>query len=143
MATMLKLRGLTGWLRGREFAFPGPAQAVLGRSHSCAVWVAGDPTVSRQHCLIELDNSGAWVQDLGSRNGTLVNGEKVGQNGQPRNEDATMTQPPRHGLEDGDELRICNNIFAVCLTEAELPGPGRPAFDRTSFGACHPTVGLR
>src|SRR5262245_30230671 len=143
MATILVLRGLTGWLRGREFAFPGPTQATVGRSHSCTVWLSGDPTVSRQHCLIELDNSGAWVQDLGSLNGTLVNGEEVGQRGQPSNDDATTIQPPRHVLEDGDELRICNNLFAVCLTETNPPGADKPAGDRASFGQCLPTVGMR
>lgn len=124
MATMMILRALTGDLRGQEFAFTGPAHAILGRSRSCTLRLPGDATVSRQHCLIELDESGAWVQDLGSLNGTLVNGEKVGQRGRAREEeDATLLQPARHVLEDGDELRICNNIFAVVLNEVEMPRP--------------------
>src|SRR3954463_16016124 len=101
MATMMILRALTGDLRGQEFAFTGPAHAILGRSRSCTLRLPGDTTVSRQHCCIELDEYGAWVQDLGSLNGTHVNGEKVGQRGRPNNDDATMMQPPRHGLEDG------------------------------------------
>jgi eukaryotic-like serine/threonine-protein kinase len=121
MATMMILRALTGDLRGQEFAFTGPAHAILGRSRSCTLRLPGDATVSRQHCCIELDESGPWVQDLGSLNGTHVNGEKVGQRGRSHTEDATMVQPPRHGLEDGDELRVCNNIFAVVLNEVELP----------------------
>jgi pSer/pThr/pTyr-binding forkhead associated (FHA) protein len=121
MATMMILRALTGDLRGQEFAFSGPAHAILGRSRSCTLRLPGDATVSRQHCCIELDEFGAWVQDLGSLNGTHVNGGKVGQRDRCKNEDATMMQPPRHGLEDGDELRICNNIFAVVLNEVEIP----------------------
>jgi pSer/pThr/pTyr-binding forkhead associated (FHA) protein len=74
----------------------------------------GDITVSRQHCLLEVDATGAWVQDLGSLNGTFVNGEKIGQrNG--RDGDETMVQTTRQALHDGDELRICNNVFAVRL----------------------------
>src|SRR5262249_1501829 len=119
MATMLILRGLTGELRGQEFAFPGPTQAILGRSRSCTLRLSGDATVSRQHCLIELDEYGVWVQALGSLNGTLVNGEKIGQRQHGRDDDATLVQPPRHALQDGDELRICNNLFAVCLSEAD------------------------
>jgi pSer/pThr/pTyr-binding forkhead associated (FHA) protein len=118
MANLLILRALTGDLRGQEFAFSEPTHAVLGRSRSCTLRLSGDATVSRQHCLIELDEYGAWVQDLGSLNGTLVNGENVGQRGQLAAEaDATMHHPPRVALADGDELRICNNIFAVCLSE--------------------------
>jgi len=75
----------------------------------------GDATVSRQHCLIELEDEGVWVQDLGSLNGTHVNGEKIGQRERERQTDATMVAPPRQELQDGDELRVCNNIFAVVL----------------------------
>lgn len=119
MITMLILRGLTGELRGQEFAFTNPSQVILGRSRSCTLRLAADATVSRQHCLVEVDEYGAWVQDLGSLNGTLVNGEKVGQRRFIPEEDATLAQPPRHALADGDELRICNNLFAVCLNEAD------------------------
>src|SRR5262245_10645386 len=112
MASMIVLRALTGELRGQEFAFSEPAHAILGRSRSCTLRLPGDASVSRQHCLIELDDLGAWVQDLGSLNGTLVNGENIGKRDRfVREDDATMHQPPRHALEDGDELRICNNIF--------------------------------
>ena len=71
--------------------------------------------------MIELDEYGAWAQDLGSMNGTHVNGAKIGQRVKPLHEDGTMVQPPRHLLQDGDELRICNNVFAVCLSEEEQP----------------------
>ncbi len=119
MATMLVLRALTGDLRGQEFALASPSHAILGRSRSCTLRLPTDGTVSRQHCLIELDEHGAWVQDLGSMNGTHVNGTKIGQRQLPANADSTMVQPPRHALQDGDELRICNYVFAVCLHEPE------------------------
>ncbi len=122
MATMMILRALTGDLRGKEFAFTKPAYAILGRSRSCTLRLPGDASVSRQHCAIELDEYGAWVQDLGSLNGTLVNGENIGVRRVVREDDTTMQQPPRHVLQDGDELRICNNIFAVVLSEVASNG---------------------
>jgi eukaryotic-like serine/threonine-protein kinase len=123
MANMMILRAITGDLRGLEFAFSQPTQAVLGRSRSCTLRLPGDATVSRQHCIVELDDFGAWVQDLGSLNGTLINGENIGLGIRaPREGDDTMRQPIRHALNDGDELRICNNIFAVCLSEAPAGG---------------------
>jgi len=39
--------------------------------------VVGDPTVSRFHCEIVMDASGPHVRDLGSRNGTMVDGVRV------------------------------------------------------------------
>jgi pSer/pThr/pTyr-binding forkhead associated (FHA) protein len=118
MVTMLTLRALTGDLRGQEFTFRGPAYCMMGRSRTCQLRLPGDATVSRQHCLIELEGGGVWVQDLGSLNGTLVNGEKIGQRDREHEGDATMVAPGRHLLEDGDELRVCNNIFAVVLSDA-------------------------
>jgi pSer/pThr/pTyr-binding forkhead associated (FHA) protein len=87
----------------------------------------GDATVSRQHCLIELEGESAWAQDLGSLNGTHLNGEKIGQSHLEREADATMVAPLRQQLQDGDELRICNNIFAVVLSDrpAEHVEPGK------------------
>jgi pSer/pThr/pTyr-binding forkhead associated (FHA) protein len=119
-STLLILRAIEGELNGQEFAISGPAHWVLGRSRSCTLRLPGDGTVSRQHCLIEVEEGGAWIQDLGSLNGTLVNGEKIGQRQAIRHGDATMVQPPRHGLQDGDELRICNNRFLVGVTERKL-----------------------
>jgi len=127
MSTKLILRATGGELHGQEFSFSGPAHCVLGRSRECTLRLPGDGTVSRQHCLIEVDNGTAWIQDLGSLNGTLVNGEKIGQRERLRNGDATMVQPPRQGLRNGDELRVCNNTFRVALMgafEQALSGTG-------------------
>jgi len=57
------------------------------------------------------------VQDLGSLNGTLINGDKISAAKEQADRDATYIQPERRELNDGDELRICNNVFAVRLEE--------------------------
>ena len=123
MNTVLILKAIAGDLTGQEFAFNGPVHAVLGRSRSCTLRLPGDATVSRQHCLLEIDAAGVWAQDLGSLNGTLVNGTKIGQRvpGRPGNE--TMVQPPRQELGSGDELRICNNLFQVEIVKQPINAP--------------------
>jgi pSer/pThr/pTyr-binding forkhead associated (FHA) protein len=118
MATMLVLKAIAGDLRGSEFSFRGPASCILGRSRSCTLKLPGDGTVSRQHCVIEMEGEDIWVQDLGSLNGTHINGEKIGQRVPALETDATMVQPPRQLLSNGDELRVCNNIFQVSLVHA-------------------------
>jgi eukaryotic-like serine/threonine-protein kinase len=125
MNTTLTLKATTGDLRGQEFSFTGPSYCVLGRSRSCTLRLPGDATVSRQHCLVELDDDGIWIQDLGSLNGTFVNGEKIGQREPQRDGDVTMVQPPRQCLRDGDLLRICNNVFAIQVVEEAAVTQGR------------------
>src|SRR5688500_19435969 len=58
---------------------PLPAAEVeIGRASGCDLRLGGDPSVSRRHAKITIDAEGPWVEDLGSHNGTLVNGQKIG-----------------------------------------------------------------
>jgi pSer/pThr/pTyr-binding forkhead associated (FHA) protein len=117
MTTTLILKATAGDLQGRQFRFTQPSYCVLGRSRRCCLRLPGDATVSRRHSLLELDSDGVWVQDLGSLNGTFVNGTKIGQREAQRDGDTTMVQPARQSLRDGDLLRICNNVFAVRVSD--------------------------
>jgi len=58
-----------------ELEFRAPVVTV-GRSVDNDIRVSGS-MVSRHHCRIESGAEGTWVHDLGSANGTLVNGERV------------------------------------------------------------------
>ena len=49
---------------------------VVGRGADCDIQLA-DPRVSRQHCRIERRGEELWVEDLGSRFGTRLNGKGV------------------------------------------------------------------
>jgi transcriptional regulator with GAF, ATPase, and Fis domain len=49
---------------------------VLGSADGVALSVS-DPKVSRLHVELELDDAGVWVRDLGSRNGTWLEGVRV------------------------------------------------------------------
>ena len=49
---------------------------LIGRSQKCHL-CAGSSSVSRQHCAIMRKDAVVSIKDLGSRNGTLVNGEKI------------------------------------------------------------------
>lgn len=49
---------------------------LVGRHHHCDVR-RSEPMLSRRHCCIEKNDSGWSLRDLGSRNGTTVNGEST------------------------------------------------------------------
>jgi pSer/pThr/pTyr-binding forkhead associated (FHA) protein len=53
----------------------GPGNTVAGRGGSCAIFLA-DVTVSREHARFSVDASSLSVTDLGSTNGTYVNGQR-------------------------------------------------------------------
>lgn len=65
---------LTGPSAGRRYEVV--SEVSIGRSPSCEIQVEDDK-VSRKHARIFVREGQVWVSDLGSRNGTLVNGERL------------------------------------------------------------------
>tara|TARA_B100000809_G_C15052472_1_gene499443 strand:- start:814 stop:1122 length:309 start_codon:yes stop_codon:yes gene_type:complete len=63
-------------MRGHPSLSPGE-MTMMGRAALNDV-VLEEPGVSRQHAGIRGDAEGYWNADLGSRNGTYVNSEKLG-----------------------------------------------------------------
>jgi hypothetical protein len=60
----------------RRFAL-ADGVAVVGRTKECGVAILDDPSVSRRHAEIRVDTGEYWIIDLGSTNGTEVNGKRV------------------------------------------------------------------
>jgi pSer/pThr/pTyr-binding forkhead associated (FHA) protein len=82
MNAKIILTATWGPLKGQEFVFTDRLTCTVGRSEDCLVRIGGDAinlTVSRRHCLLAIDPPVARVRDLGSLNGTFVNGRKIGQ----------------------------------------------------------------
>ncbi len=70
------LRFLTGKSQGNELAIPDPSALVVGRSGNAGV-ILLDGMVSRTHARFSLNAGSMTVEDLGSANGTFVNGQKI------------------------------------------------------------------
>ena len=83
-----------GPLAGQRFAVD--AQLVLGREGADVT--IEDPLVSRRHALVRPAGSGLEIEDLGSLNGTWVNGERLA---------GTMR------LAEGDVVRVGSAVLAV------------------------------
>lgn len=73
----------------REIAL-AEGESVLGRDPEAAIWIDLN-SVSRRHASVLVTDGGARVEDLGSKNGTLVNGERI-----------TAARP----LSNGDRIKI-------------------------------------
>ena len=71
------LRVLEGPYRGREFTFDHHDTFLIGRSENAHLYLPDDRFFSRHHCLLEIAPPRCFLRDLGSTNGTFVNGQKV------------------------------------------------------------------
>ena len=87
---------LAGPIAGRRFKL-GEGEYVIGRRSDCQVFVP-DMRVSRQHARLWKDGDVWTLEDLGSNNGTYVNGVRV-----------KHTTNIRHD----DEIAIANNRIRV------------------------------
>lgn len=77
-----------GFFEGLEVPIDG-SRLVIGRGLG-ADFVIAESTMSRRHAAVGRDGDGLYVEDLGSTNGTLVNGRPQ----------------QRAALRDGDEVRL-------------------------------------
>ncbi|HEY6770917.1 MAG TPA: FHA domain-containing protein [Solirubrobacterales bacterium] len=95
---------------------PVHGELVLGREHATADLVIPDPGVSRRHARVVTHNGGVIVEDLGSSNGTYVNGERI-------------SGPVELGT--GDEVQLGQTVLGVQggTTATAVMPPGAPATD--------------
>ncbi len=106
---MASLKVLEGLEPGKQFPLDG-SEWVIGRSPDCDV-ILEVAAVSRKHLVLRKQNGQFVVEDLGSRNGTYINGTRV-------NENAVL----RHR----DQMLICDILFQFEGDEpaSDLSGAG-------------------
>src|SRR3954464_8694526 len=100
---MLKLEALEGNAAGSDIAVE--EELIIGRTASVEGRLADDPEISRQHARVTRSGEGYVIEDLGSMNGTFVNGNRL--------------QAP-HQLVNGDSVEVGGTRL---LVELEQPGP--------------------
>ncbi len=109
-----------GRFRGKRFVFNEHDTFLFGRSSDCHIELPPkDVIASRHHFILEANPPDAVVRDLGSLNGTWINGVKHG----GREKGATPQQGaqgkyPEVTLRHGDRIQVGETILAVTL---ELP----------------------
>ncbi|HYO82677.1 MAG TPA: sigma 54-interacting transcriptional regulator [Bryobacteraceae bacterium] len=100
------LLAVSGPLKGVLFRLTQD-EVTIGR-HSSNQLCIGDLSVSRHHCTIESSNGSYLVRDLGSNNGTLINGVPI----------------QAHTLVDGDEIAVGSTVLRFV---------GQPPVERLDF----------
>ena len=97
---VVKLVVASGKSAGRAIAIKRN-KLLIGRAEECDVRPLSEE-VSRRHCTVVVGPSDVWVEDLGSRNGTFVNGTQI--TGKTR-------------VTDGDLVRIGSLELRVSVTD--------------------------
>ncbi|HET6415484.1 MAG TPA: DUF4388 domain-containing protein [Polyangiales bacterium] len=96
----LALRFISGKYQGGEFPLPDDGEIVIGRSSELDMVLVED-MVSRRHAKISVENGNIFLEDLGSTNGSFVNGEKIS----------------RTKLAEGDRILIGTSIIKVVASD--------------------------
>ena len=91
----------SGFYEGLEWPLDR-ASTVIGRGRTADL-VLSEVTISRAHALLGFKGDQPFVQDLGSTNGTLLNG----------------THEQQALLRDGDELRMGRLVLRILVRQTE------------------------
>jgi serine/threonine-protein kinase len=112
---------------GEAFVFEERTTCIIGRADECNPRFPRDQkhrTISRHHCLFDVNPPDVCVRDLGSLGGTFVNGELLDKRPEGMSRDEALMQRFRErDLKDGDELKLCQNgaaVFRVSVTVSTL-----------------------
>ena len=103
---MARLLVRAGAEPGKEFALPETGELKIGRLPTLPIPLL-DTKVSREHCRVYRQSTGWVVEDLGSRNGTYINAQRI----------------KKRLLQPGDRLRVGQTEFEYSTAAAGAPVP--------------------
>jgi pSer/pThr/pTyr-binding forkhead associated (FHA) protein len=101
----VNLKVIAGPYKGRIFSFTQHDSFLIGRSPDAHLYLPDDRFFSRNHCLLEINPPHSFLRDLGSTNGTFVNGQRVRE----------------AYLNNGDRIQGGETILTVEVTASEDP----------------------
>lgn len=122
---------VSGNLLHQEYAFDDRSTCVIGRALDCNILLPDDQahsTISRYHCLLDINPPEICIRDFGSLNGTYVNGNKIGQRAAELDiAKAHQMIYPEFDLNDGDQIKIGETVFQVLKEDGPQNNMGKSA----------------
>jgi pSer/pThr/pTyr-binding forkhead associated (FHA) protein len=105
---------------GQQHAFTERTTALIGREGECHIRFPDDKehrTLSRHHCLLDINPPEASIRDLGSRGGTYVNGLLIGKRERTQSaEEGANLRFAEHSLKHGDQIKVGQVVLGVAIS---------------------------
>jgi pSer/pThr/pTyr-binding forkhead associated (FHA) protein len=122
----IAIQVITGPHKNQRFTFERPVRFSVGRADDCLIRLSGDERdlkVSRRHCEFRIDPPRVLLRDLGSLNGTYLNGKRL----EPAQVQPTTAghlrtkEPAETPVSDGDVVTLGGMSFQVNLIDTPAP----------------------
>src|SRR5688500_19595362 len=114
MPAKVILKVVSGPIEGKTFSFTSHDTFLFGRHGTCHARLPNDPLVSRHNFILEVNPPDLRLRDLGSLNGTIVNGVKHGGRApDERPQEAAKRHYPEVDLKNGDRITVGNTTIEV------------------------------
>jgi serine/threonine protein kinase len=142
MPGTVRLLVTAGPIRGQRFDFAGHDTFLFGRAPDCHARLdASDASASRHHFLLEVNPPLARLRDLGSLNGTRVNGVRHGGRRPGESpEEAAARGGGEVDLRDGDEIKVGATTIQVRVEAPPSPLEALASAPKADAGSAR-TVG--
>ena len=119
-SSFVKISVQNGPLKGLTRVFDSARQCVIGRAADCDLQLSlpeetSFANVSRHHCELDIDPPLVHVRDLGSRNGTWLNGRRLRHGGEYLENESDRQPGEFVPLGDGDVLEVGHTKFQVSV----------------------------
>lgn len=109
----VNLKVTSGPYKGRIFSFTQHDSFLIGRSPDAHLCLLDDRFFSRNHCLLEMNPPHSHLRDLGSTNGTFLNGQRV----------------KEAFLKNGDRIQCGETVLVVEVTTTDVNDPSETTQD--------------
>ncbi len=104
-----------GW-ETKDIVFDQHDTLLFGRMPDCHICLPRDPKVSRHHFILEVNPPDARIRDLGSLNGTYINGVKYGGRAlQATPDQAAQHRYPEVNLRNGDVITVGDTTMRLVV----------------------------
>ena len=146
MSAKVVLQVISGPIQGKVFEFDTHDTFVFGRGKECHAKIPKDGYVSRHHFLLEVNPPQATIRDLGSLNGTHVNGVRYGGRKADSGTGCPRSTEPQAVLKDRDLIMVGKTRIRVrvaassCAEDRTLAPASGAAVSPRMAGLYVPTV---
>ncbi|HAH05896.1 MAG TPA: serine/threonine protein kinase [Elusimicrobia bacterium] len=113
MRSIVTLAVTSGPHQGKQFEFDKHDIFIFGRTKECHCHIPDDPFISSNHFLLEVNPPDCELRDLGSKNGTFLNGSPCGKRARGEAPEEAAKRAQAVAVHHGDFIKAGKSEFEV------------------------------